>query len=128
MTTRGIPDDVAQFIRDHIDSIELLEVLLLLRERSGDVWSAETVARELRINPVSTTTRLEKLTSLDLLADQGDASYRYAPATSAIDTLIQRVAECYRERRVTMITMIFSKPSDSARDFADAFRLRKKEE
>lgn len=123
-----LPEDVAQFIADHIDSIELLEVLLLLRERAGEEWTDETVARELRINPVSAAARLKTLAAKKLLSSKDAVAFRYAPATATLDTTARRVAECYKERRVSVITVIFSRPSDNIRIFADAFRIREEED
>jgi hypothetical protein len=127
VASSGIPDDVAEFIADHIDSVELLEVLLLLRERSGEVWTDESVARELRINPVSTAARLKALAARGLLSSTDAVAFRYAPATTSLDTTVRRVAECYKERRVSVITAIFSRPNEHVRIFADAFRIRKEE-
>ena len=42
-----------------------------------------------------------------------------------LDQAVVRLAKDYAERRVTVITLIFSKPVDKLRTFADAFRLRK---
>jgi hypothetical protein len=127
VTSSGIPDDVAQFIANHIDSVEVLEVLLLLRERASEEWTDESVARELRINPVSTAARLKALAARGLLSSRDAVAFRYAPVTTAIDATVRRVAECYKERRVSVITAIFSRPNENVRIFADAFRIRKDE-
>ena len=89
MASSGIPDDVAEFIAGHINSVELLEVLLLLRERSGELWTDERVAQELRINPVSTAARLKALSARGLLSSTDGVAYRYAPATTALDTTVR---------------------------------------
>jgi hypothetical protein len=45
--------------------------------------------------------------------------------TPALDAAVAQLAKDYAERRVSVITLIFSKPVDKLRTFADAFRLRK---
>jgi hypothetical protein len=102
-------------------------VILLLHERSGEQWTDESVARELRINPVSTAVRLKALAARGLLASKDGVAFRYAPTTTTLDMTVRRVAECYKERRVSVITAIFSRPNEHVRIFADAFRLRKEE-
>ena len=129
MSTGGIPDDVARFITDYIDSVEQLEVLLLLRASGSKEWTAESIARELRINPESVATRLATMHAQGLLAlvDEEGGVYRYEPASSNTDRVVRGLADTYSQRRVSVITLIFSKPSDSIRTFADAFRIRKKD-
>jgi hypothetical protein len=39
--------------------------------------------------------------------------------------MTRRLAACYRERRTTVITLIFSRPADAVRSFANAFKLKK---
>ena len=42
---------LAQFIADHIDSVVQLEIILLLHRNPGLRWTAQTLARELRVEP-----------------------------------------------------------------------------
>ncbi len=56
------------------------------------------------------------------------ACYQYAPRSTALHETVTRVAECYRERRVAVITLIASKPIENVRAFSDAFRIRRKKE
>src|SRR5688572_27525821 len=51
--TAGIPEDVRRFLLQCIDSVEQLEVLLLLHRDPGKVWSTEAVAQALYSNPDS---------------------------------------------------------------------------
>jgi hypothetical protein len=123
----GLPEAVRRFIVDHIDSVEQLEILLLLYQQQGRTWSAEAVARELRIAAISAGERLEDLVRTGLLArEDGDpVEYRYTPGNSTLDAAVGGLATAYSERRVTVINLIFSKPVDRIRTFADAFRLRR---
>lgn len=118
-----------RLIADSIDSVEQLEILLLLLQHPARTWTAEEVARELRISPLSAGDRLEDLAHDALLARvKGEEEYRYAPGSAALDEAVRGLATAYTERRVTVINLIFSKPVDKIRTFADAFRLRKKED
>jgi len=118
---------VRRFVAVHIHSAEQLEVLLLLRARVDETWTAATVARELRIQPDSAANRLEDLHARDLLAREEGGTYRYAPqggARAAVDEL----ADCYSRRKVSVISLIYSKPSDQVMTFADAFKFRRKKD
>jgi hypothetical protein len=43
----------------------------------------------------------------------------------APDQLIDQLADLYQQRRVAVITQIYSRPVKNVQTFADAFRLRK---
>ena len=125
--TSTLPDDVRRFLLQCIDSVEQLEVLLLLHRFPDQARSAATVARELYSNTESIARRMAGLHANGLLAATGSSSYRYQPRTPALDTTVTQLAETYRERRVAVITVIASKPMENVRAFSDAFRIRKKE-
>ena len=127
MTTEDIPKEVKRFIADHIDSVEALEVLLLLRDHPGRGWSAEEVSRELYTQTESAAKRLAELQSINLLTatDEPNLLYRYSPGTDALDQIVSGLSKAYKERRVTVIGLIFSSPSDKIRTFADAFKIKR---
>ncbi|HLM42455.1 MAG TPA: hypothetical protein VK458_01255 [Myxococcaceae bacterium] len=127
MRSNDLPEDVRNLITDHIESVEQLEILLLLHQHGSRVWTADSVARELRVAPNSAGERMDELARASILArTQGSAvEYRYAPKSPSLDVAVAGLARAYSERRVTVINFIFSKPVDKIRTFADAFRLRK---
>ena len=122
----GMRADVRELIHEHIDSVEQLEVLLLLHRRRERDWSAIEVSEELRTNSQSTGLRLEDLVQRGLIKPGGRAdAYEYGPRTAALDRAVEGVARDYEIRRVSVITLIFAKPLDRIRTFADAFRIRR---
>lgn len=124
----GLPDDVHRFLYQYIDSVEQLEVLLLVRRSPGRTWSAADVARELYSHPTSIAQRFERLLGRGLLRESAPGFFQYAPRSAELDQAVGRVAEMYRERRVAVISLIASKPIENVRAFSDAFRIRKKKE
>jgi hypothetical protein len=129
-----ISPELKRFIQNTINSVEQLEVLLFLMSNAEKEWSVEEISLRTRLAPESVAARLEDLHAAQLLTRaQTDSSqpaahlYRYAPTTKA---LAQEVADsldrAYKERRDTVIQLIFSKPLDNIRIFADAFRIRRK--
>lgn len=125
-TSTGIPPLVASFLRDHVGSIELLEVLLCLHHGGARAWTADAIAAELRIQPRSCEARCAALAKVGLVKNQNDVLTfdRASPLAPVIDQL----ADAYRTHRVAIISLIFSKPVDSSRQFADAFVLKKRGE
>jgi hypothetical protein len=123
----GIPQEVRAFIADQIDSVLQLELLLLLhKKRDRDFGAAEVVA-ELRIDPTWAAAQLEDFCARGILtcAEAPSRRYRYAPKSPEIDGAITKLDQTYTDRRVSVISLIFSKPTDKLRSFADAFRVRK---
>ena len=123
-----LPETVRCFIIDHVESVEQLEILLLLFRRPEEAWSAEGVARELRISELSAGERLEDLNRDGLVARVHDGvaeAYRYSAQDAQLDESVRGLASAYAERRVTVINLIFSKPTDKIRTFANAFRFWK---
>jgi hypothetical protein len=124
MSGTKLSDRVRKFIFQSIDSVELLEVLLYLRQHFQEWKNADHVSRELRSNRDSILSRLEFLESLGLL-EKKDQLYRYFPLTPEQDETVSRVAEDYKTKRHQILELIFS-PSRQAKQFADAFLFNKK--
>jgi hypothetical protein len=128
--TEGIPADVESFTRQFITSVGQLEVLLLLHRTAPQAWSGEAVARELRTSSASASAKLEDLKAAGLVgvADPALPTYRFHPRRADDARLVGDLARAYSTRSVTVVGLIFSRPSDSVRSFADAFKLRRKDE
>jgi DNA-binding IclR family transcriptional regulator len=120
----GLPPDVHQFLYQHVESVEQLEVLILLLGHPERGWSPDEVARELYSHPASIARRLAMLLGQGLLREIEPGCYQYAPRTDELHATTLHVAEMYRERRVAVVTLIASKPIENVRAFSDAFRIR----
>jgi hypothetical protein len=127
VSTSGLSETVKSFIIDHINSVEQLEVLLLLHRHWQKDWSAEEISKELRIDPHSAAERLEDLCHREFLSKKKDCPslFRYNPRQSNHDRAVSELADAYTRHRVTIITQIFSKPLDKIRSFSDAFKFYK---
>lgn len=136
-----IPDEVVQFVHDHVTSAAQLEVLLLLAQKSRDHWSAADVNRELRSQQDLVARSLAELHASGLLVmvnsdsamEPSDLCYRYQPSDPALDKAVGVLIATYRTRRHTVLDLIYSKhlpprPDNSLQVFADAFRLRPKKD
>jgi hypothetical protein len=122
----GLPADVIRFLDRYIPSLGQLEALLLLRRRAPQPATVEEIAKQLYFTPEVAAAQLAELQRHGLLAaEPAELGLRYAPPDAEADRLIGEVARIYEERRVTVITQIYSKPGNNVRTFADSFRLRK---
>jgi DNA-binding MarR family transcriptional regulator len=123
------PAEIEQFIGQHIESLAQLETLLLLRRESARSWSCEDLSRQLYVTPDVCTGIIADLERRGFAvrdAAKGD-TFSYRSASPAIDELIDQLANLYQQRRVAVITQIYSKPVKKVQTFADAFRLRREQ-
>lgn len=120
-----LPIAVRTLLADCIDSVEQLEILVLLHRERDRRFAAAEVSQELRTNVDSTRERLDELVARGLAAAADvDGARRYALLQDR-EAAVAAVAEAYAARRVSVITFIVTKPVERIRSFADAFRLRR---
>jgi DNA-binding MarR family transcriptional regulator len=124
----GLPEDVRTFLHQNVESVEQLEVLLLLWRAPERGWSPEEVATAVYSHPSSVVRRLAMLLGQGLLREREPGCYQYAPRTADLHDTVTRLDHTYRERRVAVVTLIASKPIENVRAFSDAFRIRRQKE
>ena len=83
MSVKALPDDVVRFLNEHIESVEQLEVLLLLHRAGASAWTADMVAAALYTQPASAARRLAALHEHGLI-EQTPAGAR--PPTASCST------------------------------------------
>jgi hypothetical protein len=120
-----ISADVKQFIISHINSIEQLEILLLLAE-TRRAWSVVELADKICTTADSANKRIESLQKAGLvsIAAASPPSYAYQPRTRELGDAVTRLSVEYRERRISIVNFIYSQPIQNIRTISDAFRLR----
>jgi hypothetical protein len=122
-----IPDDVARFILEKIDSIAQLEGLLLLRKNPDQQWSPQNLAARLYIDEKQTAQLLSDLCtqSLAVMISADPPLYQYQPGSTELRSIVERVAEIYSTHLVPVTALIHSKAKARVQEFADAFKLRR---
>lgn len=125
-----IPARVREFIASNIDSIAELEALLLIRSDPETYWSIDALAERLYITPGQTDDAMAKLHAIGVAgAREGKPlTYHYRASSSELDGVIDGLAEAYSKYLIPVTNLIHSKPQSKVQQFADAFRLRKKED
>ncbi|MDZ4860636.1 MAG: hypothetical protein SGI88_16795 [Candidatus Hydrogenedentes bacterium] len=126
MTSDTIPPETAQFIRTHISSLGLLEILLLLRDRSQTRFTATQISGQLRSSPEAVNQRLGALITSGFVSrtDGQPAQYGYAPQSREFAAMVDAISGLYEEYRGRIIDIIYS-PRDPMQSFSEAFRFKK---
>ena len=88
-----IPEDVARFIIEKIDSVAQMEALLLLRENPQQQWDVTAVAKRLYIDHEQAGKVLARLAEEELLVAEPSQSfaYRYQPGSLVLSQMVNRV-------------------------------------
>ena len=129
MFEESIPDDITQFILADIDSVALLEALLLLRANAHESWTVQAVAQRLYITDQETALLLAKLCEkrLLVLCSNQPLQYQYWPGSPELAQIVDQVAETYRKHLVWVTNLIHSKPQKRRRKLADSDQISREE-
>jgi hypothetical protein len=130
MSCAEIPDDVQALLRDHIESYEQLEILLLLRREVGKTWAAEQISERLGISAALAADALAALRSSRLVAaqDEPETRYAYAPGKAALEETVNRLASDYAtSARIEIIKLMSAnahQPRENRRTASVCRRIR----
>jgi hypothetical protein len=129
MSGHTLTPQLAWFVRRHIRSLEDLEILMLLRGTADQWWTAPEIARQVSTTKASAQDSLQRLVGSFLqVRPASEPAYRFGPASPEHQQNVAELDEVYRENRADLIRFILPQPSVAIQDFADAFRLQKKDE
>jgi predicted ArsR family transcriptional regulator len=119
-----LPTELRAFLYSCIDSVEQLEILMLLCRDSGP-WTARATAERLGFSDVLTRGHLETLSARGLLqiAVAADVLYAYSPKNAELRRYADQLSEHYARARTAIMRFVASNPRRLKR-FADAFKLR----
>jgi hypothetical protein len=128
-----LPESVQALLRQHLESYEHLQLLLLLSREPDGVWTVEDLSTRLNIPTPLVTAALASLQACWLVEARTLANglrYVYAPKDPALEPTVRRLAREYDERTIQIIKLMSANAierlrSAALRAFADAFILRK---
>ena len=132
MTERALPGNVRLLIQGSLPNIDALELLVLLVRDPVRRWTIGELAQRLAGSGVTEPVLRDYLAgfrSQGLLAEAAPGSYVYRPATELITASVAGLILAYDKRPVTLIRTVYE-IADAKRiqAFADAFRIKKKDE
>jgi hypothetical protein len=127
MPDNELPYRVIRFVRDHVETLEQLEVLVLLSNSPERWWDAAAVAEALGLNVTIARDALERFASHNLLAISitTDVRYQLQPGTAMLRDASDAFAVACRTRRSAIFRLVTDTQQRAMHDFADAFRLRR---
>ena len=107
-------DEFAAFVRAVIPALRAAELLLLLRAHPDRRW--EPGAALARLGTADSLAAAECTRFLELFQTHGlvvcdpGGSVRYRPASAPLAAQVDKLAQAYAERPVTLIRLIYQKP------------------
>jgi hypothetical protein len=127
MESKFIPQDVAKFILEEIDSVAHMEALLLLRRNPQEQWDIPQLAERLYTSRNQAAELLARLCAQGFVAAEAadQSMYHYRPRSPELRQMLERVADTYAKHLVPVTNLIHSRPRTRIQEFADAFKLRK---
>ena len=118
------PEDVLQFIAQHVDSVPHLETLLLLWETAPRTWTAAEISHRVYL-PTDRTERVLQDLAVRRWVKPGESGGMAFDPVTPDAAMIARLAELYRNNLVRVAETIHRKAPPAVLDFARAFHLRK---
>jgi DNA-binding MarR family transcriptional regulator len=120
--------NINQFIQTYVESVDQLRVLLALQKDPTAEWDAADLGARLYLPSAVASAALARLEAKGLCSSSGEPRhYRYRPETEEISRLMEELALFDRQRPVTLINLVYARPT-AVQAFADAFRFRKEKE
>lgn len=130
MAKPHISEELKTFIKDKIQTVLRLEVLLLLHDQQFRSFTAGEIAKEMGFGTEATQHQLTALEAMGLVAQStttDESKYRYQPANETLGSTVERLATAYSTQRVPILSVILAQTSDRPRLFAEAFRIIRRE-
>jgi hypothetical protein len=122
-----IPEEIRVFTYKYITSLEQLEVLCQFVNNPNTELNSSMLNQTLKTNTSSIESRLEDLFNKGFLVLKNSEKklYQYGPRTDQLHLEARKITQFYKDNYHSMINLIYSKPMDNIRSFADSFKLRK---
>ncbi len=126
--------EVRDFVLQHVENYEQLEVLLLLCRKRDAGWTPQTVGESLRISTLVAAKALDDLCRgrlVDRLDVGRGSSYIFRPASTRMASAVELLLRSYDDNPLDIIHLMNSNAlgrvrSAAARTFADAFIIEPK--
>jgi hypothetical protein len=122
-----IPSDIKEFLFANIDSVDQLEILRLVVGDPQKEHSALSLGQELQLPLQAVESHVAALAARGLLTvtNQQPLTCKHGPQSKHLHERVNALIATYLERPVSLIKLVYEKPKEEFRSFADAFRLKK---
>lgn len=119
-----LPEAIARFVVESIDTVGHLEALLLLSEDGARRWSAPELAKRLYVRDDEAQLILQQLVSRQLAERDGE-HFRSKADDPALAALLADLKRLYSTHLIPITNIIHAKPRSRVHEFAEAFKLKR---
>jgi hypothetical protein len=112
-SSHPIPLHLRQFIRANVNSVEQLEILILLSDNPTRAWSVADVFRHVQSSEKSVLDCLEGFCAASLAYRTPDGLYSFSSSDAELARTARALTRAYRERRTSVIVCIYENQRDS---------------
>lgn len=124
MAKQHISEELRKFIKDQIQTVLRLELLILLHDQQSRSFNPAEIANELGFETEATQDQLEALEAIGLaIQSTGQSRYKYHPVDATLGSTVDQLAAAYSTQRIPILSLILSEQPDRTRVFAEAFRI-----
>ena len=122
------PPSVVAFVTDHVRTRAELQLLMAMIQSGDRWWDARAAAHESGLSVQEARRALDYFGAHNLVDIRitGDVRYQYRPGTSTLRESAEACAAAFRTRPLDLAQLVTGPSPNSVRDFADAFRVRRK--
>ena len=121
----ALSNELRELIGSSIDSVEALEIILLLLRSPQTYWAPLAIAEQLGIGVDVAMAKMEAFHRRGILKLGGTTvAYRYGPADKSLAGSIEDLARAFSEHPVSIINAIDSLRLERLRAFPDEFRVK----
>ena len=120
-----ISEALRRFLKEKIQTLLRLEVLLLLHEHQPRGFTAPEVATQLGFEKDTTAHEIGELEAIGVVVQSSTdkTKYRYHPLNATLGSVVNQLALAYSTQRVPILSIILAQHPDRVRLFAEAFRI-----
>jgi hypothetical protein len=119
---------VVAFVTDHVRSLAELQLLMTIAQSGDRWWDATSAAGESGLTVHEARRALDFFGARNLLDIKitGDIRYRFRPGTPELQAVAEASVNAFRTRPLEIAQLVTGPSATRVRDFADAFRVRRK--
>lgn len=119
-----IPQEVRDLVRRHVTSGDHLEILMRMFDAGEKAFSVDELRRVTHIAERSVVRCLDELSEAGIVRQVSPTAWQYGPRTVQEREALDKLAQMYHQRPVTLVRLVYERPSAPLKSFSDAFRLR----
>ena len=124
MAEQHISEGLKRFIKEKIQTVLRLEVLLLLHDHQPITITAAEVANQLGFESDTTAHELENLEAIGVVQSNSDRTkYKYHPRNRILRSTVYQLAAVYSRQRVPILSVILAEHPERTRLFIEAFKI-----